>query len=169
MGIREDLTIDPLNLDQEWANLPILFHSYSEAMEGIDNEIKCCKAKLDLLSANTERMVRTNPASYGIEKISESAVKAALACNQDLVNLRNEILGLEKDKKVYGAACNALAFKKDSLKALVTLYGMEYYSIPSTKADGQKFIQNQLDSAVEKGRQKQKESLNKKKKKKKKE
>lgn len=167
MGIREDLTIDPMNLDQDWANLPVLFHSYSECVEEIDSEMKSEKAKLELLSANTERMIREKPDNYGILKISESAVKAALACNEDLVNIRNEILKLDKEKKVYQAACNSLSYKKDSLKALVTLYGMEYYSAPSTNADGKKFMQKQLDSAVQVGRLKTKDKLNKKKKKKK--
>jgi len=167
MGIREDLTINPMNLDQDWANLPVLFHSYSECVEEIDGELKSEKAKLELLSATTERAIRASPSDFGIEKISESAVKAALATQNPLNQIREEILRLDKEKKIYQAACNSLSYKKDSLKALVTLYGMEYYSAPSTDAVGKKFIQAQLDSAADVVRIKTKEKLNKKKKKKK--
>ena len=99
MSVKDDLIINPMQLDEEWAKLPILYHTYMEEAESIDARIRTKKMTLERTDAELDRSLRVKADAEG-RKVTEMQIKCSIASNTKRHGLQNEILELEKNKKL---------------------------------------------------------------------
>jgi hypothetical protein len=143
MSVKDDIRLNPNELDKQWADLADQFHNYSEEGDLIESEIKFKKLELELLEADLDLKIRNKPADFNIDKLTESGVKSSIRMNQIWRDLNYEILELEKQRKLMASACRALEMKKEALKSIQALYLSEFYIAPSAPEEEKKFKNHQ--------------------------
>ena len=128
------LEIDQNALDREWVRQPTLYFKYALKLAEAKKSVQESAAALDLARAEVSRNIRAVPQDFGLEKVTEKAVEAAileadayLVAQEDLNHAKHEV-------DVLVAVVNALEHKKRSLEGLVSLHGQNYFSSP--RADG---------------------------------
>jgi hypothetical protein len=147
MSVKDDIKIDVTDLDQQWTDLPDMFHNYSEEGDLIEAEIKYKKLEQELLGADLDMKIRKTPADFGIEKLSENVVFSTIRQDAKWRDLSFEILELEKQRKLMASACRSLEMKKDALKSIQALYLSEFYIAPSGPEEIKKLKEHQEDLA----------------------
>ena len=73
-----DLSIDLNALDTEWLEQPERFFTVAEQAADAKREVERTKLALDIAEAELDNDIRTNPAKYGIAKITEGAISSAI-------------------------------------------------------------------------------------------
>lgn len=142
MGVKEDIRLNPNELDKQWADLPDQFHNYSEEGDLIESEIKFKKLELELHESDLDLKIRKK-ASTAAEKITETVVKSLIRVDEVWRNLNYEILELEKQRKLMASACRALEMKKEAMKNIQALYLSEFYIAPSAPEEEKSFKSHQ--------------------------
>lgn len=162
MSAKEDLIIDPLALDEQWSQIPILYHTYMEEAESLDGKIRSLKMQEDRTHSNIDLKIRRNPETFDIKgKPAEGMIKAIINSSKEIDELKAKIIETEKQKRLTLAVCRALEMKKEALKQMTSLYLSEYYSAPPKDKAGD-FINKQEQIANKDVRKKIKKSLNRK-------
>lgn len=130
-----DRTVDPNQLDIEAARQPELFFKWAErAIEAkIDMEQK--KAALDLLEAKINLECRKTPKKFGLDKVTEGAIAAAIQCNEEYIQLQKSFFDARKLSGLLDKAVEALEQKKRMIEVLITLHGQQYFAGPSVPRD----------------------------------
>jgi len=127
----QDISIDPDALDIEWTKQAQTFFKYAELTARAHVVMDRKKEKIDVLEATMGLKIRTNPASYGLEKITEGAVQSTILIDQNHIDAVAELADLKYEYEVLIAAVRALDQKKSALENLVRLQGQNYFAGPS--------------------------------------
>jgi hypothetical protein len=127
----EDLTIDRYALDDEWVKQPTVFMEWSEHYAQAILERDRAKEKLDLIRAEIDADVRTNPEKYDLQKITESAISSAIIQTKEYGDAMNIYIEAVKFVNILGGAKDALNHKKAALENLTRLYLENYYAKPN--------------------------------------
>lgn len=124
------LNINPNRLDEEWNEQPKLIFEYScqvadarQELEEADREMKIHMAELGL-------RIRENPADYGLEKVTEPAVKQVLETR--LTDHYQTIAKKRHNLDVLQAMVEALQHRKHGLENTVKLFMVGYMGEPKT-------------------------------------
>jgi hypothetical protein len=134
MAKRDLLTINEDNLDKEWINQPTLFYDEAVALAAARYQLDEAKSALEVLKADTAIAVRTNPEKYGIAKITEASVDAAVLLDLAVKSQTEELNQAKYSVEIRSAMVKAMEQRRDALEALVKLHGQSYFSSP--KATG---------------------------------
>jgi hypothetical protein len=137
MDFNDDLLIDKFGLDDEWAKQPSLYNNWSVQLATAEMERDRAKENVDLVRAELDFDVRSNPSKYGLEKLTEASVGAAITQSEKYQKSVDKHLKLKYDHKIIQAAIESLNHKKYALDNLVKLYLAEYYlkdNIPIDKS-----------------------------------
>lgn len=144
--------IDKYNLDGELVSQPELYEEYAiqleEARADVEeakNELKVRDDDYDVACAKMDLVIRKYPATYGIDKLTESVIRSAIILAPDVVQAKKAIYTVREElvrlQRVYGAlhaTVGALDCKKRSLEDLCKLRLANYYSeprLPKSKED----------------------------------
>ena len=127
----DDVSINPDALDVEWTKQAQTFFKYAELTAKARDAMDRKKEKIDVLEATMGLKIRTNPASYGLEKITEGAVQSTILIDQNHIDAVAEWADLKYEYEVLIAAVRALDQKKSALENLVRLQGQNYFAGPS--------------------------------------
>ena len=127
----DDVSINPDALDVEWTKQAQTFFKYAELTAKARDAMDRKKEKIDILEATMGLKIRTNPASYGLEKITEGAVQSTILIDQNHIDVLAELADLKYEYEVLIAAVRALDQKKSALENLVRLQGQNYFAGPS--------------------------------------
>jgi hypothetical protein len=130
------LAIDPLQLDKEWLGQSELYYKYAKRLAMRKQELDNANSNLDIVSAQFDQKVRTNPKKYGIVKVSESAINNAIELMPEYSKAKHKVSEARYAVDVATAAVNALEHRKRALTLLVELHTQNYYSEPSKSASG---------------------------------
>lgn len=140
--------IDQLALDRECIRLPEDYLKYALAAADLKQMVDSRKSDLDNTEANRAKSIRNTPGKYGIEKVTESAIKETVqtdpAYQEALARLNNAKHTLDRAQAVVWA----LEHKKRSLVLLVDLHGMGYFSNPKLSKVGQKIVEQMTKDSV---------------------
>jgi hypothetical protein len=124
----QDLSIDSHNLDAELIVQPELFGHYTaleaEARLKYDN----AKEELDVVKGETELAMRSSPEDYGLEKVTEATVAAALAKDDDVREALKAFNQCKYELNMIGGAVRSFEQRMKSLEYLVRLHGQEYFN-----------------------------------------
>ena len=72
--------------------------------------------------------VRNDPATFGVVKVTEGAIAAAIDSLAEIQELRQSVIEAKHATDVIYAAVNALDTKRKSLESLVQLRSIGYYA-----------------------------------------
>jgi hypothetical protein len=126
------LSIDKLRLDKEWLGQAELYYEYAKKAEDARLEYDQAKAALDLVEAEVNHAIRTEPTKYGLpEKPTESAIKALVPKRPRFVEAQKLMFEAKHEAGVLAAAVVALEHRKRALTMLVELHGRNYFSNPA--------------------------------------
>lgn len=132
---KDRIKIDETALDLEWLGQADLYLEVSTSLVEARSAVDILTLKLDVALANTDTKVRKNPGDYGIEKVTETAVKSAVAGDPEVITLQEELIEAKKEVGLLGAATTAIEHRKRALENLVTLHGQQYFAGPSAPMD----------------------------------
>lgn len=134
-----DISIDPDSLDVEWLNQPKLLMKYSKLEADARAELEKAKEYVAFIKAQTDMSIRSNPAVYGIEKVTESAITSAITTDAGVREAVQRFNKVHHLLNLVANAVKAIEQRKSALENLVKLFGLEYFSSPSdTRTLGEK-------------------------------
>lgn len=131
----EDLYIDPDGLDVEWLSQAQIFMKWSEKSADARARVDRAKMKLDVVEAELGSDVRANPLKYGLEKITESAIRAAILQSDEYDAAMQELISFRHESDILASAVRAFDQRKTALENLVRLQGQNYFAGPSEPRD----------------------------------
>jgi hypothetical protein len=132
---KADVEIDPQALDVEWCKQASLFGKYCVLQADARALSDRRKEALDVVSAKLDQQIRANPAKFGIEKITEGAIRAAISLDLTYATANESLQDAQYELEIMGAAVRALDQKKSALENLVRLQGQNYFAGPSVPRD----------------------------------
>jgi len=132
MNYARDLIIDEHSLDEEWIKQPRLFMQYAKESAVKKREYDITKAKFEVLEAEIDTEVRSDPESYINGKITEKSIKNAVLTNADYLEAQQDLIDLAHELEIMKYAVRSFEQKKSALENLVKLHGQGYYSEPTS-------------------------------------
>lgn len=125
--------IDKSVLDDEWVSQLGMVRHYGYELAEAKREMEEAKTAVELLNANLSLRIRTRPRKYGLTKVTEAAIKDAIAV-EVLTSEEHANLLKAKDKvNVVAVATNTLEHRKKALEDIVYLTGIGYTGEPRAK------------------------------------
>lgn len=124
------LEIDRDSLDEEWINQPELFFKYASRSAKASREVDEAKAELEVVKAELDKRIRSNPGKFGVGKISEKAIEGAMARTSEFQDATETYIKAKYQEGILSAAVKALDQRKKALEKLVELHGQNYFSTP---------------------------------------
>jgi len=135
ISYEHDIAIDETILDVEFLEQPRLFLKYAQHAERSRRDLDWAKERLDIKHAELDRDIRSDPAHFGIAKITEGAVQGAITINSDYQKLSSDYINAKYEAGMAAAAVRAFDQRKTSLENLVRLHGQQYFSGPRVPHD----------------------------------
>jgi len=130
--VKEAIEIDPERLDEAWLEQAPMYLGYARAMAGARQDVDRARRSLVLITAQCEQAIRKNPEDFGISKVTEGAIKAALVLDGTVGEAEAEVLKLTYKVNVLTAILTALDHRKKALSDLVQLHIAQYSSKPKS-------------------------------------
>lgn len=124
------LDIDQYNLDREWIGQPKLYGHWARKAADARLKMDEAKANLELVQAELDLEVRSNPEKFDVAKVTENTVKAAILQDVRYVGALRKTNEARHDYEVACAAVSALDHRKKALEKLVELHLASYYAEP---------------------------------------
>lgn len=133
---RKILDIDPLKLDREWEEQAALYFSFAVDAAEAHAAVDRAKAELELVESEVDMDVRLNPEKYGVDKITETAVKSAVQGSKRRRKAYEDLVEKRHAAKIADAAVAGLEHKKRALEKLVDMRIAGLYAQPHTSREG---------------------------------
>lgn len=141
--------IDIHRLHEEWQEQPRRFRKYATKLAHARKKFEKAKAVRDVVEAELDREIRTDPQSHGIDKITESCVAKAIVLNKRYQNANSDVIDCKHEMDILQAAVDALDHRKKALENEVSLRLADYFADPTVR-DGktrEKWNSNRSDNA----------------------
>ena len=135
MDFEDDIKIDETALDIECLNQPSLMLKYGRFIAEKERQVSMDKMNLDIVRAEIDKDVRTNPEEYGITKITETVVANEIIANEGAQKAERAVMDSVYQLKTARIAIDAIQQKKDMLEALIRLHGQQYFAGPKIPRD----------------------------------
>lgn len=124
------LDIDLNRLEDEARVQPQRMYVWGTKLAEARKRAKEEKNRAELIHATLDKQVRSDPATFGIEKITEAAVKAAILEQNDYQNVLDSRIQAEYEEDILDAFVKALASRDRQIETLAKLHGQMYWSKP---------------------------------------
>ncbi len=128
--IELSLQIDRHRLDDECVEQPRLYFHYAAELDNARHELDRAKAMLELVDAELDLAIRSDPESFGLTKITESSLRSMIVVQVKHVKAQEKILRAKDNVNILGTAVSALDQKKKSIEGLIQLQLANYFSSP---------------------------------------
>ena len=133
---QERLKIDIHELHTNVAEQP----SYCEEIGRLSAKAKAAakrmKLDLDLMEAKLESNIRNNPDAYGVAKVTENAIKAAIIQNEEISRAKRALIDDEQCSDEFQVLVNAFEHRRSMLNNEVQLWSTNYWGEKSGKVSG---------------------------------
>ena len=126
-----DKTIDPGQLDVEAVQQAGLFFKYAEESVKAKAQVDRMKMALDVMEAKLQAEVRESPEKFGLVKVTEAAIAAAVKTSTRYTDAYDAFLKAREVSGLVDVAREAMEQKKRMIEVLVTLHGQQYFAGPS--------------------------------------
>lgn len=131
----KDKTIDPGQLDVECTQQADLFFRYAEQAIKASSEVDRQRFGLKVLEAKLQARVREDPEHYGVVKVTEAAIDAAVKTHPKYTAAVDGLLTAQEVSSLLDIARETMQMKKGMLEALIKLHGQQYFAGPSVPRD----------------------------------
>ena len=126
--IEEDAEIDRFDLVGEMEIQPGLFRKWSALLVEAQEERDDWKTKRDLHAADLDDSIRTEPEEYGIERVTETAIKNIVLQDETYQRLQKKRLAAERKINAYVGAIRTMEHRKRMLEKMADLWEAGYFS-----------------------------------------
>lgn len=120
--------INDLKLGYECRRLPNDYLRFANLSADARRDVDEAKAELELTEAEVSAEIRANPEDHGVAKVTEAGLKELVAVNKRVQTKARALRHAQHQANLAAAVVSALDQKKNSLKNLVELHGMGYFS-----------------------------------------
>jgi len=127
----QDLAIDPNELDVQCAGQGELFFKWAEKSVEAKKEADQAKFRMEVLFSQLSNKARKDPASFGLEKLTEAGITTAVKISAEYQEAYEEWIDAKSAADMLGKAVEAMEQKKRMLEVLITLHGQQYFAGPS--------------------------------------
>lgn len=142
MGYQEDATINRDALDKEWLALPLKEIRWGEAEAQSEEDLEALENQLELYKAELDGQIRSDAASFGIDKISEKAVESVVIKDAQVQQFKQKIMEARKYVRLMKLARKGISRVEKSLDRLTDLYFNHYWATEPPEAKVEKAVQN---------------------------
>jgi hypothetical protein len=148
MPIKDDpLKINLYRLEKEAAGQAQLMRDWGQKWADAEKALKMLKNALKVARAEIAKAVRTNPANYGVNKLTEGSIEEVLTLNSILRKQENELVEAEYERDIIKAMVVAIHERGEMISNEVKLHGQQYWSKPTADPEFNKKVRE--DEAVE--------------------
>jgi hypothetical protein len=137
MDYELDIRIDETALDVEWLDQPSLMFRYARNAAQARQIVDRKKENLDVVKAELDTDIRTNPGEYDLEKLTEGAILNTILQQKKYRDAYKDYVDAKYEADIAQAAVVAMAQRKDALENLVRLHGQQYFAGPKMPRDVQ--------------------------------
>lgn len=130
--------IDEHNLVEEARRQPKRMFEMCRELAEADADVKLLDVELELVEADLDRMIRSNPDKYGLKKVTEPGIKHAMKLTKRWQKAKKELITAETKRDTYKGGVKALEHRKESIGNIVYLNGQSYYGDPITDSKMQR-------------------------------
>ncbi len=131
----QDVSIDETALDVEWLQQSNLMYKYARHQAETKKAMDEAKERLDFIKAKLEMDIRANPESYGLSKVTESAIASTILLQPEYQEVSKKYIEAKYENEVAAAAVRAIDQKRTALENLVKLLSVSYFAGPSAPRD----------------------------------
>jgi hypothetical protein len=125
--LRGRLQINQFDLENECVNQPELYDEVGQLATEAKSFARSAKDNLDYTRAMVESEIRKNPESFGVVKVTESSVDAAVTIDQRYVDASRKYIDAQRLSDSLSVLQSAAEQRKSMIKDLVSLYIYSYY------------------------------------------
>lgn len=148
-AFRGQLTIDPDGLEQECVGQPLLFCQIGELAAEARSDAKKAKEHVEFVKAKLKGEMRINPKTYGLDKVTDKAVEAAVQAHPETQDAIRDYIESSKAADALSILQTSAEQRRAMLKNLVELVVHNYYNSGDVGAiKGRKSEQN-MEAIVE--------------------
>ena len=149
--------LDPSRLDTEWLRHSRDYHTWAVTLADREAEYHRAKARRSVVTAEIDREIRKDPASFGLVKVTEESVKHTIVLQAKFQAADNTVIDSKLQMDYAAAMVDALDVKKKALENLVQLDARDYFATPRTPvgATGAVMRQKEIDDAFSPNRKRQ--------------
>ena len=140
--------ISETELDKECIKLPSDFLFYAGLAADCRRDVQELKAKMDVVEADLSKKIRDEPAVYGIEKVTESAINAVILTRKEYKQAQSELFAKQHDLDIAQAVVFAMEHKKRALTMLVELHGQGWFANVKMSAKGKEAVEEMTKGKV---------------------
>ena len=126
---------DKYKLDEEWEGQPELYFEYAVKLADARSEHEHAITQQDLIEAELDRDIRSNPIKYDVAKITEGSVEKVILTQRGYQACHEVVLKAKHRVDVLQAAVTALDHRKKAIEGLVQLWLADFYSKPLIKGE----------------------------------
>ena len=140
-----DVEIDEGALDVEWLDHPSRMYRYCVSAADAQMRSDLAKERQEIVKAEVEQSVRSDPASHGIEvrttkdgarqPPTEGAINAAVLLHDGYQEATRAYIHAKFENAVAQGAVRAFDARRSALENLVRLHGQSYFAGPSVPHD----------------------------------
>lgn len=127
-AFRGKLAIDPDNLEQECVRQPLLFFEIGELAAEARSDAKKAKEHVAYVQARLKGEMRLNPQTYGLEKVTDKAVEAAVQAHDDTQEAIRDHIETSKAADAMTLLQTSAEQRRAMLKNVVELIVHNYYN-----------------------------------------
>lgn len=131
----QDVKIDPDALDVCWLEQADLMRRYAVHAAQTERELDNAKENLDVGKAEMEMEIRSDPTSFGLEKVTEGAIQSTLQLQERYQKLEQDHIDAKYEHNVARAAVRAIEQRRAALENLVQLLKASYFAGPKEIRD----------------------------------
>ena len=125
------IEIDPMKLDTECLYQVTLRRDIGQDVAQTQLSLDEAKSKKDLITAELDRSIRSNPEKFGIKKPTETSIANAIKETRDYQQIDKEVNLTKYQLAMSKAVEEAVIDRKRSLTLLIELLQLDYFSDPT--------------------------------------
>jgi hypothetical protein len=127
----QDIHIDEQALDVEWLAQPELMLKYCIVAAQAHRRADLAKARVDVVAAQLNRAIRSDPSLFNINRITSEVVLATIETDTEYQESVKKAINARYEHEMALAAVKAMENRKSALENLVRLHGQAYFAGPS--------------------------------------
>ena len=125
---KKDIEIDIHSLDEQWVKQPQLYAKYAEQAVNASFDKDKLKEQLDLIEAELDTEIRSDPAKFGLDKVVEKAVANVILLQSKYQKASNAYFESVKRMKIFEVGRDSMDHKKRALEKLTDLFLSNYWA-----------------------------------------
>lgn len=124
----ELMTVDFHKLDEGWSNLPEEVHFWNRKQVVFETFNRNLKSYLETERSIYDSYIREYPSNFGISKVTEGAVTAAVNSHPDVIKINKVIQKVDHQLRMIKALCTGLDTKRQAFDGLTKLFAAGWFA-----------------------------------------